>query len=66
MALVIELSVGLSINECIFSTYYMLNTVRIHRKYKTGFLFHLSLQSNYEMEEGEKTDNKSQLLFSFG
>lgn len=58
MALIIKLSSGLSINECIFSTYYVLNIVRIDRKYKTSFLCRLSLLSNYEIEEDEKTDNK--------
>ena len=65
MALVIKLSAGLSINECIFSTYYVLNIVRIHRKYKTSFLCRLNLWSTYEIEENERTDNKIQLLFPF-
>lgn len=43
MALVIKLNAELSINECIFNTYYVLDIVRIHRHYKT------SLPSFYEI-----------------
>lgn len=49
MALVIKLNAELSINGCIFNTYYVLNIGRIHKKYKTSFFFHLSLQSIYEI-----------------
>lgn len=65
MALVMKLNAGLSISEHIFSTYYVLDIVRIQRKYKTNFSSHSSLQSNYETYEHERTDKKIQLLFSF-
>ena len=42
-----ENNAGLSISERIFSTYYVLDIVRIQRKYKTNFSSHSSLQSNY-------------------
>lgn len=63
MALVIKLNAGLSINECILSTYYRLDIVRIHRNYKVSFFSQSSLLSNYEIYEQERMDNKSQLLF---
>lgn len=43
VSFVIKLSAGLSINECVFSTYYVLNIVRTHKKCKTSFLCCLSL-----------------------
>lgn len=64
MALAIKLIAGLSISECIFSTYYVLNIVRIHRTHKTSFLYHLSLRSNYEIEERESR-KKTKVNFYF-
>ena len=48
MALVMKQNAGLSIKERIVSIYYVLDIVRIQRKYKTNFSSPVSLQSNYE------------------
>lgn len=63
MALVMKQNAGLSISERVVSIYYVLDIVRIQRKYKTNFPSPLSLQSNYEIEDCQRTDDKSTFIF---